>query len=190
MDSIETSLDAKIEIVKTALDKTEALIIGAGAGLSRARYAGEAAGLDYDNLDTFNTLFPGYHDRYGMKSINEADFYQFPTPEEQYAYWVRNIAAIRHDYPPGKPYLDLHRIIKDKNHVILTTNTDGQFFKSGFDPGKIRYNFEFLFKMRKYTGMIRINLNVLELSLIHEEDRAAIIQGDLGPILHKLAEEY
>jgi hypothetical protein len=61
----------------------------------------------------------------------------------------------------------------------------------GFNtPGIIRCNFEFLFKMRKYTEMIRINLNVLEISLIHEEDRAAIIQGDLGPILHKLAEEY
>jgi NAD-dependent SIR2 family protein deacetylase len=285
----DTALTKKADILKTAIDKTEALIIGAGAGLSAA------AGLDYDNADTFNTLFPGYHDRYGMKSTNEADFYQFPTPEEQYTYWIRNIAAIRYDYPPGKPYLDLHRIINDKNHIILTTNTDGQFFKSGFNTEKIcfpqgdlayfqcptpcsdelfpneqtvqelrshigdtdfavptadiprcphcgsplipnvrrtetfvekpwiekfqmlndfltanrgkkmlflelgvgfntpkiiRYNFEFLFKMRKYAEMIRINLNVLEISLIHEEDRAAIIQGDLGPILHKLAEEY
>jgi NAD-dependent SIR2 family protein deacetylase len=283
------SLDQKVSVLKSSLDKTEALIIGAGAGLSTA------ARLDYDNADTFNAIFPGYHDRYGLNSINEADFYQFPTPEEQYAYWVRNIAAIRYDYPPGKPYLDLHRIIKDKNHIILTTNTDGQFLKSGFDPEKIcfpqgdlaffqcskpctddlypneqtvkelrshigdtdytipvvdiprcphcgsplipnvrrtekfvekpwiekfqmlndflaanrgkkmlflelgvgfntpgiiRYNFEFLFKMRKYAEMIRINLNVLEISLIHDEDRAAIIQGDLGPILSKLAEEY
>jgi NAD-dependent SIR2 family protein deacetylase len=86
-----------VPVLKTALDKTEALIIGAGAGLSAA------AGLDYDNPDTFNTLFPGYHDRYGMKSINEADFYQFPTPEEQYAYWIRNIPAIRCQTPPAKP---------------------------------------------------------------------------------------
>jgi NAD-dependent SIR2 family protein deacetylase len=127
----DSDLSRAINVLKTTLDKTEALIIGAGAGLSAA------AGLDYDNPDTFNTLFPGYHDRYGMKSINEADFYQFPTPEEQYAWWIRNISTIRYDYPPGKPYLDLHRIIKDKNHVILTTNTDGQFFRSGFDTEKI-----------------------------------------------------
>jgi hypothetical protein len=67
-----------LSVLKTALGKTEALILGAGAGLSRARYAGEAAGLDYDNLDTFNALFPGYQNRYGLNSINEADFYQFP----------------------------------------------------------------------------------------------------------------
>jgi NAD-dependent SIR2 family protein deacetylase len=284
-----TNLIDKTALIKAAIDKAEALIIGVGAGLSTA------AGLAYDNADTFNTLFPGYHDRYGLKTINEADFYQFPTSEEQYAYWVKSIAAIRYDYPPGKPYLNLHRIVKDKNHVILTTNTDGQFIKSGFDPGKIcfpqgdlsffqcstpctdelypneqtvkqilshigdtdfampaaeiprcphcgnplvpnvrmkknfvekpwiekyemlndfldanrgkkmlflelgvgfntpsiiRCEFEFLFMMRKYAEMIRINLNVIEISLIHKEDRAAVIQGDLGPILDKLAEDY
>ncbi|MDR3142645.1 MAG: hypothetical protein LBU37_13110, partial [Tannerellaceae bacterium] len=102
-------LSKKINVLKIALGKTEALIIGAGAGLSAA------AGLPYDNADTFNALFPGYHDRYGLKTIDEADFYPFPTPEEQYAYWVRHIAAIRYGFPPGKPYLDLHRIVKDKN---------------------------------------------------------------------------
>jgi hypothetical protein len=60
----DTTLTEKIAILKTALDKAEALIIGAGSGLSRTRYAREAAGLDYDNADTFNALFPGYHDRY------------------------------------------------------------------------------------------------------------------------------
>jgi NAD-dependent SIR2 family protein deacetylase len=285
----DTTLTEKTSVLKTAIDKTEAIIIGAGAGLS------SAAGLAYDNTGTFNALFPGYHDRYGLKTINEADFYQFPTPEEQYAYWLRSISAIRYNFPPGKPYLDLHRIIKDKNHVILTTNTDGQFFKSGFDtnkicfpqgdlsyfqcskpcndelypneetvkeilshigdtdfaipaadiprcphcgsplipnvrrsknfvgkpwikkyemlndfldanrgkkmlflelgvgfttPGIIRNEFEFLFMTRKYAQMIRINLNVVEITLLYKEDRAAIIQGDLGPILSKLAEEY
>jgi NAD-dependent SIR2 family protein deacetylase len=286
---IDKILSEKIYIIKAALDKTEALIIGVGAGLS------SAAGLAYDNTQTFNALFPGYHDRYGLKTINEADFYQFPTPEEQYTYWFKSIAAIRYNYPPGKPYLDLYRIIKDKNHVILTTNTDGQFFKSGFDtekicfpqgdlsyfqcskpctdelypneqavkeilshtgdndfsipaadiphcphcgsalipnvrrnknfvekpwlekyemlndfldanrgkkmlflelgvgfstPGIIRHEFEFLFMMRKYAEMIRINLNVVEITLLYKEDRATVIQGDLGPILGKLAEEY
>jgi hypothetical protein len=69
----DAALPKKVEILKSALDKAEALIIGAGAGLSRTRYAREAAGLPYDNADTFNTLFPGYHDRYGLKNIDEID---------------------------------------------------------------------------------------------------------------------
>jgi hypothetical protein len=108
MNIFNTDLMTKVNILKTALDKTEALIIGAGAGLSTA------AGLAYDNADTFNALFSSYHDRYGLNTINEADFYPFPTPEEQYAYWLRSIAAIRYNFPPGKPYLNLYRIIKDK----------------------------------------------------------------------------
>jgi hypothetical protein len=44
--------------------------------------------------------------------------------------------------------------------------------------------------MRKYAEMIRINLNVVEITLLYKEDRAIIIQGDLGPILEKLVEEY
>jgi NAD-dependent SIR2 family protein deacetylase len=283
------TLTQKTSFLKTGIDKADAIIIGAGAGLSAA------AGLDYDDAAIFNTLFPGYHDRYGLRSINEADFYPFPTMEEQYAYWVRHISAIRYNFPPGKSYLDLHRIIKDRNHVILTTNTDGQFFKAGFDPDKIcspqgdlaffqcskpcnnelyhneqivkqllsrisnkdfaiktgdiprcphcgkplipnirtshsfvekpwiekyqmlndfldaqrgkkilffelgvgfntpsiiRYEFEFLFMTRKNAEMIRINLNAVEISLIHKSKRATVIQGDLGLILGKLAEDY
>ncbi|MDR2632265.1 MAG: hypothetical protein LBC51_01400 [Treponema sp.] len=73
-----TTLAEKTAILKTTIAEVEAIIIGAGLS--------SAAGLAYDNADTFNALFPGYHDRYGLKTISEADFYHFPTPEEQYAY--------------------------------------------------------------------------------------------------------
>ncbi|MHB9293289.1 putative manganese efflux pump MntP [Hollandina sp. SP2] len=59
-------LTQKTAILKTAIDKAKALIAGAGTSLS------ESAGLAYDNADTFNDLF-GCHDRYGLKTINEAD---------------------------------------------------------------------------------------------------------------------
>jgi hypothetical protein len=95
----DIDLPQKTAVLQTAIEQADAIIIGAVAGLSTA------AGLSYENTDTFNTLFPGYHDRYGLKTISEADFYHFPTPEEQCAYWVKSIAAIRYDYPPGKPYL-------------------------------------------------------------------------------------
>jgi hypothetical protein len=43
-------------ILKTAIKKSEALIIGAGAGLSRIHNVREVAGLAYDNAKYFNTL--------------------------------------------------------------------------------------------------------------------------------------
>jgi NAD-dependent SIR2 family protein deacetylase len=127
----KSSLSAKCDVIHNSLNKAEALIIGAGAGLSAA------AGLAYGNADTFNTLFPGYYERYGLKTINEAIFFQFPTREEYYAFWIRLISTIRYNHPAGKPYLDLYRILNRKEYVIITTNTDGQFLKVGFPPKKI-----------------------------------------------------
>jgi NAD-dependent SIR2 family protein deacetylase len=131
MTYLDTGTTQQTVVLKTALDKAEAVIIGAGSGMSNA------GGLRYDDTGFFNATFPGYQDCYSLRTINEADFYRFPKPEEQYAYWTRLISAIRYNHPPGKPYHDLHCIIKDKNHFILTTNTDGQFQKAGFCPENI-----------------------------------------------------
>jgi NAD-dependent SIR2 family protein deacetylase len=111
----EINLDLQTAILKTTLNKADLTIIGAGSGLSTA------TGLLYDDFDTFNTWFPGYYEHYDLRSINEVAFYQFPTPEEQYAWWARFISAIRYRYPPGKPYLNLHRIIKNKNYSVIIT---------------------------------------------------------------------
>jgi hypothetical protein len=63
----------------------------------------------YNDPNTFTAWFPGYHERYGLHTINEASFYQFPTLEEYYALWSGFISIIRYKHPTGKPYLDLYR---------------------------------------------------------------------------------
>jgi hypothetical protein len=90
-----------------------------------------------------------------------------------------------------KPWLEKYEMLND----FLDANRGKKMLflelGVGFNtPGIIRYEFEFLFMMRKYAQMIRINLNIVEITLLYKEDRATIIQGDLGPILSKLAEEY
>jgi hypothetical protein len=44
------------KLIKITIDKAEALIIGAGASLSRIHYVREVAGLACDNAEAFNTL--------------------------------------------------------------------------------------------------------------------------------------
>ena len=129
MNAIDDSW--RVDRIRTALEEADAILIGAGAGLSAA------AGLLYLDSGTFNRWFPGYHERYGLRCICEAAFFPFPTPEEFYAYWARHISAIRFRHPPGKPYLDLHSVVKGRNHFVLTTNVDGQFVKAGFDPARV-----------------------------------------------------
>jgi hypothetical protein len=43
-------------ILKNAIDKSDAVIIGAGAGLSKNHHNRKAAGLACDNAEAFNTV--------------------------------------------------------------------------------------------------------------------------------------
>jgi NAD-dependent SIR2 family protein deacetylase len=126
MMNSNTILIPQVDQLKTAIEQAKLIIIGAGSGLS------SASGLRYDDFNFFNTIFPNYHKRYGLQTINEALFFRFPTPEEQYAFWARLISVIRYKFPPGKAYKGLCKIVQYNPHFVLTTNTDGQFLKSGF----------------------------------------------------------
>jgi NAD-dependent SIR2 family protein deacetylase len=131
MPYYNSNLADKADIAKTAIAKADFILIGAGSGLSAA------SGLLYNDFDIFSAWFPGYYERYGLRSINEASFFKFPTPEEYYAFWSRLISRVRYKQFPGKLYIDLYLIIKNKKYFILTTNTDGQFLKVGFPSKKI-----------------------------------------------------
>lgn len=131
MLDIDSSFRTDLEEARTLLDNAEAILIGAGAGLSAA------AGLLYLDRPTFESWFPGYSERYGLRYIYEAAFFDYPTAEEYYAYWARHIRTIRYRFPAGQPYTDLKSLVAGRRHFVLTTNVDGQFFKAGFDPERV-----------------------------------------------------
>jgi NAD-dependent SIR2 family protein deacetylase len=131
MSTTDDSLHADMGALCSALDEADAILIGAGAGLSAA------AGLLYMDFTTFGDWFPGYREKYGLRYIYEAAFFDFPSVEEYYAYWTRHIAMIRFRHPAGKPYLDLYSIVKDRSYFVLTTNVDGQFVKAGFNQNRV-----------------------------------------------------
>lgn len=125
-----SSLD-NIDKAKTLLREADSILIGAGAGLSAA------AGLLYMDEPTFRSWFPLYAEKYGLRYIYEAAFFDFPTVEESFGYWANHIQTIRHRYPAGKPYLDLAAFMADRNCFVLTTNVDGQFVKAGFPEERV-----------------------------------------------------
>ena len=45
----------------------------------------------------------------------------------------------RYDVPAGKPYLDLLRLVREKDYFVLTTNVDHQFQIAGFDKERLFY---------------------------------------------------
>ena len=122
----------KIERLRAELQAADAILIGAGSGLSTS------AGLTYGG-ERFLRYFSDFHEKYGIADIYSGGFYPFPTPEEYWAWWSRHIYCNRYDVTPGKPYLDLLELVRYKNYFVLTTNVDHQFQLAGFDKARLFY---------------------------------------------------
>jgi len=120
----QNELDEKIAIIKKWLKDCDAILIGAGAGLS------VAAGLSDADLN-FEVVFKDFIEEYGMTSIYAGAFTPFPSPEEKWAYYARN-SVVYIDAPSKPLYHKILKLVQPHDYFILTTNVDGQFEKSGF----------------------------------------------------------
>lgn len=118
--------------LKEEFNTTDAILIGAGAGLSAS------AGFDYIG-ERFEKYFSDFKEKYGITDMYSGGFYDFDTLEEYWAWWSRHILINRYDCEVGKPYKDLFSIVKDKNYFVLTTNVDHQFQRAGFDKKRMFY---------------------------------------------------
>lgn len=112
------------------LNDADAIVIGAGAGLSAA------AGLTYSGK-RFKEHFSDFIHRYGMTDMYSAGFYPFSTQEEKWAYWSRHIYYNRYEPLAGEAYTELYKLVKNKHYFVITTNVDHQFWKAGFDDKRI-----------------------------------------------------
>ena len=123
---------AQIERLKAALDDADAVIIGAGAGLSAS------AGFSYSR-ERFYRYFADFAEKYGIRDMYSGGFYPFPSAEEFWAWWSRQVYFNRYAVDAGKPYTDLLKLVGDKNYFVLTTNVDHQFRLAGFDKERLFY---------------------------------------------------
>ena len=118
--------------LRSALEEADAVVVGAGAGLSTA------AGLTYAG-ERFERLFGDFIARYGFRDMYSAGFYPYPTLEEHWAYWSRYIWHNRYVDAPKDTYAVLRRLLADKDFFVLTTNVDHQFQRAGFPKGRLFY---------------------------------------------------
>ena len=131
MKSTETYLDS-IKKLRESLDKADAVVIGAGAGLSTS------AGFVYTG-ERFKRYFSDFEAKYGFHDMYSGGFYPYPPPEEHWAYWSRYIYYNRYVDIPGEAYYDLLELVKDKDYFVITTNVDHCFQKTGFDKERLFY---------------------------------------------------
>lgn len=124
----KTPYSEQIHLAVSMLDRVEAVLIGAGAGLSTA------AGLVYGGR-RFTDNFGEFIDKYGkeaMRDMYAAGFYPFSTQEERWGYWSKH-SYINRIEPEALPlYRRVFELVGNKKHFVLTTNVDHQFRKAGF----------------------------------------------------------
>lgn len=133
--SITTSTEncwKQINRLRREIDAADAILIGAGAGMSTS------AGMAYSG-ERFEKHFSDFHQKYGITDMYSGGFYPFETPEEYWAWWSRHILLNRYDPAPGKPYTALLSLVKSRDHFVLTTNVDHQFQLAGFDKKRLFY---------------------------------------------------
>lgn len=122
----------QIERLKEELAKADAVVIGAGAGLSTS------AGFVY-NGERFKQYFSDFEAKYGFHDMYSGGFYPYDTPEEHWAYWSRYIYVNRYMDAPKPVYDALFELVKDKDYFVITTNVDHCFQKAGFDKKRLFY---------------------------------------------------
>ncbi len=122
----------KLSRLKDKIAAADAIVIGAGAGLSTS------AGFDYSG-ERFEKYFADFHKKYGITDMYSGGFYPFETLNEYWAWWSRHILVNRYNAPVGKPYSDLLKAVSDKDYFVLTTNADHRFQLAGFDKKRLFY---------------------------------------------------
>ncbi len=126
------SFSDNIRRLREALDGADAVVIGAGAGLSTA------AGFTYTG-ERFRRTFSDFAEKYGFSDMYSGGFYPYPTPEEFWAYWSRYIFVNRYMDAPKPVYAGLLSLVRGKDYFVITTNVDHCFQKAGFDKSRLFY---------------------------------------------------
>lgn len=126
------SREENLARLKTEIETADAIVIGAGAGLSTA------AGLTYSG-ERFDRYFFDFRDRFGITDMYSGGFYPFPDEETRWAWWARHIYFNRYIDAPKPVYKDLLALVNNKNYFVITTNVDHQFQRAGFDKQRLFY---------------------------------------------------
>ncbi len=126
------NFSAEVRRLKDEIESADAIVIGAGAGLSTA------AGFAYSGA-RFEENFADFIAKYGFTDMYSGGFYPFETPEEHWAYWSRYIFINRYTDVDNGVYRGLRELMEGKDYFVLTTNVDHQFQKAGFDKHRLFY---------------------------------------------------
>lgn len=111
-----------------------------------AEYAIVAASNGLDMTDGLNIFQPNEHfyhyysdfaQRYGLSSILMGLGAQWPSEEEQWAFWARVAQVEWLGYEPTDAMRRALSLVLDKPHFAITCNFDGRLVRSGIEEDRI-----------------------------------------------------
>lgn len=124
--------EEQVRKLKEKMQNVEAIVLGAGSGLSTA------AGFTYSG-ERFQKYFFDFAKKYSIQDIYSGGFFPFESPEEFWAWWSRHIYFNRYIDAPSDVYGNLKKIVEGKDYFVLTTNVDHQFQRAGFEKERLFY---------------------------------------------------
>lgn len=115
----------KIETLVGKIQEADAIVVGAGSGISNA------AGMNfwYEASPIFMKYFKYYYDKYHFEGLFNGFYNRFDSEEEHWGF-ITKLADVIYNVPPQKPtYEYLKSLIKNKPFHIITTNQDDMFLR-------------------------------------------------------------
>lgn len=121
---------SQADLLHQLIEEAEAIVIGIGAGMSAA------TGFTYVGK-RFTDAFPDFIAKYRFFDMLQASLFEFEDEQEYWAFQSRFSLLNFFDQPVGQAYVDLRRMMTDKNHHVITTNADNAFYAAEFDMEKV-----------------------------------------------------
>ncbi|HDS1367960.1 TPA: Sir2 family NAD-dependent protein deacetylase [Stenotrophomonas maltophilia] len=121
-----------LQTVMEHIQAADAIVVGASNGLSIS----EGIHIFAENED-FARHFGEFRAQHGFRCIIQGCFHPCPSEAQKWAFFSRMHQYFLRDKAPSRVMQDLHDLVKDKNHFVLTSNIDAHFHLAGFDPSRL-----------------------------------------------------
>ncbi|WP_391591788.1 deacetylase SIR2 [[Mycoplasma] cavipharyngis] len=129
---IDHTINDQLTLLTNLIEQADYLLVGIGAGLS------SADGFDYSQKYLLQ-YFPDFQQKYHFLDLLQASLYDYPNQQEYWAFQSRFVKHCFLDQPLGINHLKLKKLIKKKDYFVITTNSDQQLIKTGFDLNRLFY---------------------------------------------------